>query len=208
MVRTYRLGGAERERARALIRILSIDMDRVRWLDGHPMTVRVFDDGKCWVEYTGLVVCDKEDIDFCLRGLEPVDVRPGSIGTGSGECRNRILREDTRMSLDFEVSTIATMTVPDSWRLSLEAPRYSTIAPPVGVTRMSRSVSHPLLRSIHPSPSVFSTPQSVERYRRRSASKDSSNAVNPIQLSASHFHMAQILATKKCRRLERRRMSD
>lgn len=50
MVRTYRLGGAERERARALIRILSIDMDRVRWLDGHPMTVRVFDDGKCWVE--------------------------------------------------------------------------------------------------------------------------------------------------------------
>ena len=74
MVRTYRLGGAERERARALIRILSIDMDRVRWLDGHPMTVRVFDDGKCWVEYTGLVVCDKEDIDFCLRGLEPVDV--------------------------------------------------------------------------------------------------------------------------------------
>ena len=58
MVRTYRLGGAERERARALIRILSIDMDRVRWLDGHPMTVRVFDDGKCWVEYTGLVVCD------------------------------------------------------------------------------------------------------------------------------------------------------
>ena len=71
MVRTYRLGGAERERARALIRILSIDMDRVRWLDGHPMTVRVFDDGKCWVEYTGLVVCDKEDIDFCLRGLEP-----------------------------------------------------------------------------------------------------------------------------------------
>lgn len=95
------------------------------------------------------------------------------------ECRNRILREDTRMSLDFEVSTIATMTVPDSWRLSLEAPRYSTIAPPVGVTRMSRSVSHPLLRSIHPSPSVFSTPQSVERYRRRSASKDSSNAVNP-----------------------------
>lgn len=34
------------------------------------------------------------------------------------------------------------------------------------------------------------------------------NAVNPIQLSASHFHMAQILATKKCRRLERRRMSD
>lgn len=39
-------------------------------------------------------------------------------------------------------------------------------------------------------------PQSVERYRRRSASKDSSNAVNPIQLSASHFHMAQILATK------------
>ena len=53
MVRTYRLGGAERERARALIRILSIDMDRVRWLDGHPMTVRVFDDGKCWVEYTG-----------------------------------------------------------------------------------------------------------------------------------------------------------
>lgn len=47
MVRTYRLGGAERERARALIRILSIDMDRVRWLDGHPMTVRVFDDGKC-----------------------------------------------------------------------------------------------------------------------------------------------------------------
>ena len=100
------------------------------------------------------------------------------------------------MSLDFEVSTIATMTVPDSWRLSLEAPRYSTIAPPVGVTRMSRSVSHPLLRSIHPSPSVLSTPQSVERYRRRSASKDSSNAVNPIQLSASHFHMAQILATK------------
>ena len=100
------------------------------------------------------------------------------------------------MSLDFEVSTIATMTVPDSWRLSLESPRYSTIAPPVGVTRMSRSVSHPLLRSIHPSPSVFSTPQSVERYRRRSASKDSSNAVNPIQLSASHFHMAQILATK------------
>lgn len=68
------------------------------------------------------------------------------------ECRNRILREDTRMSLDFEVSTIATMTVPDSWRLSLEAPRYPTIAPPVGVTRMSRSVSHPLLRSIHPSP--------------------------------------------------------
>lgn len=100
------------------------------------------------------------------------------------------------MSLDFEVSTIATMTVPDSWRLSLEDPRYSTIAPPVGVTRMSRSVSHPLLRSIHPSPSVFSTPQSVERYRRRSASKDSSSAVNPIQLSASHFHMAQILATK------------
>lgn len=45
MVRTYRLGGAERERARALIRILGIDMDRVRWLDGHPMTVRVFDDG-------------------------------------------------------------------------------------------------------------------------------------------------------------------
>lgn len=84
MVRTYRLGGAERERARALIRILSIDMDRVRWLDGHPMTVRVFDDGKCWVEYTGLVVCDKEDIDFCLRGLEPVDVGPGSIRTGSG----------------------------------------------------------------------------------------------------------------------------
>lgn len=36
MVRTYRLGGAERERARALIRILSIDMDRVRWLDGPP----------------------------------------------------------------------------------------------------------------------------------------------------------------------------
>lgn len=100
------------------------------------------------------------------------------------------------MSLDFEVSTIATMTVPDSWRLSLESPRYSTIAPPVGVTRMSRSVSHPLLRSIHPSPSVLSTPQSVERYRRRSASKDSSNAVNPIQLSASHFRMAQILATK------------
>lgn len=100
------------------------------------------------------------------------------------------------MSLDFEVSTIATMTVPDSWRLSLEAPRYSTIAPPVGVTRMSRSVSHPLLRSIHQSPFVFSTPQSVERYRRRSASKDSSNAVNPIQLSANHFHMAQILATK------------
>lgn len=100
------------------------------------------------------------------------------------------------MSLDFEVSTIATMTVPDSWRLSLESPRYSTIAPPVGVTRMSRSVSHPLLRSIHPPPSVLSTPQSVERYRRRSASKDSSNAVNPIQLSASHFHMAQILATK------------
>ena len=186
MVRTYRLGGAERERARALIRILSIDMDRVRWLDGHPMTVRVFDDGKCWVEYTGL-------------GVYRDRIR---------ECRNRILREDTRMSLDFEVSTIATMTVPDSWRLSLEAPRYSTIAPPVGVTRMSRSVSHPLLRSIHPSPSVFSTPQSVERYRRRSASKDSSNAVNPIQLSASHFHMAQILATKKCRRLERRRMSD
>lgn len=57
-------------------------------------------------------------------------------------------------------------------------------------------------------PPVFSTPQSVERYRRRSASKDSSSAVNPIQLSASHFHMAQILATKKCRRLERRRMSD
>lgn len=84
MVRTYRLDGAERERARALIRILSIDMDRVRWLDGHPMTVRVFDDGKCWVEYMGLVVCDKEDIDFCLRGLEPVDVGPGSIGTGSG----------------------------------------------------------------------------------------------------------------------------
>lgn len=84
MVRTYRLGGAERERARALIRILGIDMDRVRWLDGNPMTVRVFDDGKCWVEYTGLVVCDKEDIDFCLRGLEPVDVGPGSIGTGSG----------------------------------------------------------------------------------------------------------------------------
>ena len=153
-------------------------MDRARWLDGHPMTVRVFDDGKCWVEYTGLVVCDKEDIDFCLRGLEHVDVGPGSIGAGFRECRNRILREDTRMSLDFEVSTIATMTVPDSWRLSLEAPRYSTIAPPVGVTRMSRSVSHPLLRSIHPSPSVLSTPQSVERYRRRSASKDSSNAVN------------------------------
>lgn len=85
MVRTYRLGGAERERARALIRILSIDMDRVRWLDGHPMTVRVFDDGKCWVEYTGLVVCDKEDIDFCLRGLEPVDVGPGSIRTESGK---------------------------------------------------------------------------------------------------------------------------
>ena len=105
------------------------------------------------------------------------------------------------MSLDFEVSTIATMTVPDSWRLSLEAPRYSTIAPPVGVTRMSRPVSHPLLRSIHPSPSVLSTPQSVERYRRRSASKDSSNAVNPIQLSASHFHMAQILATKKLPRV-------
>lgn len=84
MVRTYRLGGAERERARALIRILGIDMDRIRWLDGHPMTVRVFDDGKCWVEYTGLVVCDKEDIDFCLRGLEPADVGPGSIGTGSG----------------------------------------------------------------------------------------------------------------------------
>lgn len=84
MVRTYRLGGAERERARALIRILGIDMDRARWLDGHPMTVRVFDDGKCWVEYTGLVVCDKEDIGFCLRGLEPVDVGPGSIGTGSG----------------------------------------------------------------------------------------------------------------------------
>ena len=62
------------------------------------------------------------------------------------------------MSLDFEVSTIATMTVPDSWRLSLESPRYSTIAPPVGVTRMSRSVSHPLLRSIHPSPSVFHSP--------------------------------------------------
>lgn len=101
------------------------------------------------------------------------------------------------MSLDFEVSTIATMTVPDSWRLNLEAPRYSTTAPPVGVTRMSRSVSHPLLRSIHPSPSVLSTPQSAERYRRRSASKDSSNAVNPIQLSASHFHMAQIPATKK-----------
>ena len=84
MVRTYRLGGAERERAHALIRILGIDMDRVRWLDGHPMTVRVFDDGKCWVEYTGLVVCDKEDVGFCLRGLEPVDVGPGSIGTGSG----------------------------------------------------------------------------------------------------------------------------
>jgi threonine synthase len=30
------------------------------------------------------IVCDKEDIDFCLRGLEPVDVGPGSIGTGSG----------------------------------------------------------------------------------------------------------------------------
>lgn len=30
MVRTYRLGGAERERARALICILGIDMDRVR----------------------------------------------------------------------------------------------------------------------------------------------------------------------------------
>lgn len=30
MVRTYRLGGAERERGRALIRILGIDMDRVR----------------------------------------------------------------------------------------------------------------------------------------------------------------------------------
>ena len=89
------------------------------------------------------------------------------------------------MSLDFEVSTIATMTVPDSWRLSLEAPRYSTIAPPVGVTRMSRSVSHPLLRSIHPSPSVLSTPQSVERYRRRSASKDSSNAVQCTALRVS-----------------------
>lgn len=46
MVRTYRLGGAERERARALIRILGIDMDRVGWLDGHPMTVRVFDIGE------------------------------------------------------------------------------------------------------------------------------------------------------------------
>ena len=101
MVRTYRLGGAERERARALIRILGIDMDRVRWLDGHPMTVRVFDDGKCWVEYTGLVVCDKEDIDFCLRGLEPVDVGP-VYRDRIRECRNRILREDTRMSLDFE----------------------------------------------------------------------------------------------------------
>lgn len=66
MVRTYRLGGAERERARALICILGIDMDHVRWLDGHPMTVRVFDDGKCWVEYTGLVVCDKEDVG-CWR---------------------------------------------------------------------------------------------------------------------------------------------
>lgn len=68
------------------------------------------------------------------------------------ECRNRILREDTRMSLDFEVSTIATMTVPDSWRLSLEAPRYSTIAPPVGVTRMSRSVSHPVVAQYPPVP--------------------------------------------------------
>lgn len=68
------------------------------------------------------------------------------------ECRNRILREDTRMSLDFEVSTIATMTVPDSWRLSLESPRYSTIAPPVGVTRMSRSVSHPVVAQYPPVP--------------------------------------------------------
>ncbi len=75
MVRTYRLGGAERERARALIRTLQ-HRHRVRAVT-HPMTVRVFDDGKCWVEYTGLVVCDKEDIDFCLRGLEPVDVGRG-----------------------------------------------------------------------------------------------------------------------------------
>lgn len=68
------------------------------------------------------------------------------------ECRNRILREDTRMSLDFEVSTIATMTVPDSWRLSLEAPRYSTIAPPVGVTRNVSFGEPPVVAQYPPVP--------------------------------------------------------
>ena len=101
MVRTYRLGGAERERARALIRILGIDMDRVRWLDGHPMTVRVFDDGKCWVEYTGLVSATRKT-SISVSVARARGCRAGVYRDRIRECRNRILREDTRMSLDFE----------------------------------------------------------------------------------------------------------
>lgn len=56
------------------------------------------------------------------------------------------------MSLDFEVSTIATMTVPDSWRLSLEAPRYSTIAPPVGVTSAVEFGEPPVVAQYPPVP--------------------------------------------------------
>lgn len=104
MVRTYRLGGAERERARALIRILSIDMDRVRWLDGHPMTVRVFDDGKCWVEYTGTRRLRQGRHRFLSPWARARGCRAGVYRDRIRECRNRILREDTRMSLDFEVT--------------------------------------------------------------------------------------------------------
>ena len=76
----------------------------------------------------------------------------------------------------------------------------STVFDDSAASRRHSNVSFgepPVVAQYPPVPSVLSTPQSVERYRRRSASKDSSNAVNPIQLSASHFHMAQILATKK-----------
>ena len=75
----------------------------------------------------------------------------------------------------------------------------STVFDDSAASRRHSNVSFgepPVVAQYPPSPSVLSTPQSVERYRRRSASRDSSNAVNPIQLSASHFHMAQILATK------------
>ncbi|BAQ32062.1 hypothetical protein [Bifidobacterium scardovii] len=84
MIRTYRLDGSDQKRAHALIHVLGIDMDRVKSLDEHPMIVRVSDNGRCLVHYSGVVACDMEDIAFCLQGLSPVAVEPGSIETGSG----------------------------------------------------------------------------------------------------------------------------
>lgn len=84
MIWTYRLDGSERKRAHALIHILGIDMDRIKRLDDHPLIVRVSDNGRCLVHYSGVVACDMEDVAFCLQGLTPVAVEPGSIETGSG----------------------------------------------------------------------------------------------------------------------------